>query len=141
MPLQAKGMISLFEEVKRELLFTGLDPECQKPTAGVASISRLPRRALTPRPHSEEFVRARDLGRADVVVHNYDTRHSIPIGNIYGWTNGERDAGAAARTDALVMAVAEELGAYSHGPKLIVGDLNADLASLPLFAARVDCGE
>ena len=48
------------------------------------------------------------------------------IYNMYGWTNANLNKEAAARTNALIAAVFEDMILQPPGPKIIVGDLNGD---------------
>eukprot|EP00973_Karenia_brevis_P061011 8483536-Karenia_brevis.AAC.1 len=65
----------------------------------------------------------------------------LVVANVYGWTNGHCDSDAAARTDDLIQAILEEFDALPPGPKVLLGDLNADVGDLPTLQGQVDCGK
>eukprot|EP00973_Karenia_brevis_P083147 11529387-Karenia_brevis.AAC.1 len=62
----------------------------------------------------------------------------LVIANTYCWTNGHVDATAAARSDDLLQAIFEEFQAMPDGPKMIVGDFNADTQDLPSLQSHLD---
>ena len=50
---------------------------------------------------------------------------------MYGWTGGIKGSKAADRTNDLLAIAANEFELQEPGPKMLVGDLNGDLESLP----------
>eukprot|EP00973_Karenia_brevis_P089689 12398981-Karenia_brevis.AAC.1 len=65
----------------------------------------------------------------------------LTVANVYGWTNGHYDESAASRTDNLLHAILEDFKQQPSGPKLIVGDLNAETSDYPSSASVLDNGE
>ena len=56
---------------------------------------------------------------------------------IYGHTGGRKDPKAAIATNALIQVVHGELDAQPKGPKIMAGDLNADVPNLPFLQTMI----
>eukprot|EP00973_Karenia_brevis_P041723 5774588-Karenia_brevis.AAC.1 len=65
----------------------------------------------------------------------------LVIANLYCWTNGHTDTSAAERSDDLLHAVFTEFESLPDGPKMLVGDFNADTNDLPALQSRLDTGQ
>ena len=62
----------------------------------------------------------------------------LVIANVYGWTGGSRNEGAAGRTSDMLEAILTEFSVLPSGPKIILGDINADLDKSPPLQAAID---
>eukprot|EP00973_Karenia_brevis_P020846 2864220-Karenia_brevis.AAC.1 len=58
--------------------------------------------------------------------------------NLYAWTNGHTCSEAALRTNDLVDVVLTELKTHPEGPRIILGDLNADPDDVPILQEQLD---
>eukprot|EP00973_Karenia_brevis_P038453 5303805-Karenia_brevis.AAC.1 len=65
----------------------------------------------------------------------------LVVANVYGWTNGHTDAQARTRTDSMISMILNEFSQLPEGPRLIVGDFNADVENLPTLDAVVEEGK
>ena len=111
------------------------DPEAR--TAGAAGVGACGPRLSPPR-HSkaatESFAQLVQLGRG--------MRHLVAVGhgkvvivyNFYGWTGGHERPEAAARSEAGLKAIYDEISAQGDEYVMVMGDFNADLADLPTAA-------
>ena len=108
-----------------------LDPELTKATGGVGFTIQKPYQGINVLPLTATF--------ADAVASGRCNHSSIDIGatctpsffNIYGWKDGHNDKTAAGRTNKLISATKDEITEQPHGPKFIVGDVNAEPEDLP----------
>jgi hypothetical protein len=110
-----------------------VDPELARNTAGVGIQTKAP---LMPLPHkacTKAFEDAVATGRA--AIHVLDTDGiMLMIAIVYGWTGGTKGSIACQRTDDLMAIIKEEFEACPCGPKLIMGDINGDLADFPTIS-------
>eukprot|EP00973_Karenia_brevis_P064562 8970211-Karenia_brevis.AAC.1 len=64
----------------------------------------------------------------------------LVVVNIYGWTNGHTCTQASQRTDDMFDVIFQELRSLPDGPKIILGDLNADPVDIPILNEQLDKG-
>eukprot|EP00973_Karenia_brevis_P019453 2668924-Karenia_brevis.AAC.1 len=63
------------------------------------------------------------------------------VANVYCWTNGHTCTAASTRSDDMLHIVVEELACHPHGPRIILGDLNADPEDLPTLHHHLHVGD
>ena len=86
------------------------------------------------KPKSKALISLVKLGRVDMYgVDIGHTTHAIAF-VVYGWTGGETDASAAARTDGICSAIFAEQLLYPGVPMCIAGDINCLPTNLPHLA-------
>ena len=76
-------------------------------------------------------------GRVHLYAIEVEADLFVSIYAIYGATNGDGDELAAAQTDSILQHILADCDLQPKGPKLIVGDLNASLHSLPAIEAAI----
>lgn len=117
-------------KVWEDLVMTGPDPECERVTAGVGAMAKRGTKLVPAKLNTQEAAQADATGRLHIIeIHK--NRAQVLVAIAYGWTGGNDDAEAAARTDDLIAAINVEFSTQLQGPKIILGDLNADTARLP----------
>ena len=109
-----------------------LDPETAGPHGGVGLLSRRPRpvRAIDI-PQADPAYQAVQLGRLGVYQVATSTGQPLVVAVIYGWTDSMGSPEKLDRTNALMEATYEFLDKLPWSPKVVVGDVNADLEALP----------
>ena len=118
---------------------TGPDPELAH-TGGVGTIYRPRLKFIRLRPVTQKLQQCIDNGRVQLVALMLPHDVLLVIANVYCWTNGHQDTTAAMRSDDLLHAIFSEFDALPEGPKMLVGDLNADPSDLPTLQTHLDAG-
>eukprot|EP00973_Karenia_brevis_P062664 8713665-Karenia_brevis.AAC.1 len=60
--------------------------------------------------------------------------------NLYCWTNGHLSEKASQRSEDLMKIVVNELSSQPEGPRIILGDLNANPEDIPTLQNLLDLG-
>ena len=80
-----------------------------------------------------DYQRLHGLGRLAIYLLEIGGQE-VWIANVYGHTGGHTDTEAAQATDEIIQVAVEQIGKkINKCPVLILGDLNADLADLPVL--------
>ena len=119
-------------EANREMVLGPIDPELGRKTAGVGFSSQKGLLHMPIKAETKDYQDAIKTGR--LLAHQWELLTAVlQVGNIYGWTGGVKGSKAADRTNDLLAIIANEFDMQEVGPKMIVGDLNGDLESLPII--------
>ena len=103
-----------------------LDAEADTPLGGICALRKDNRPYILPKPKAKNFNAINGKGRVQLYALDITDKLYILIYNIYGWTNAAKDKAAAARTNAMIEYILEDMAHRPQGPMMIVGDLNGD---------------
>ena len=102
------------------------DPEHTRASAGVGFIIARPHNAIDVPPQTDSFKDAVATGRCNHHAIEIGCSTTVSVYNLYGWTGGHTNPIAAGRTNKLVCSCHAEMDQHPPGPRLLVGDLNAE---------------
>eukprot|EP00973_Karenia_brevis_P036401 5019798-Karenia_brevis.AAC.1 len=132
---------NLVKDFKSKSFLTPTDPECIKPTGGLGAIFRNGIKIVKIQPLTKDFQELQNGGRVQLIAIVLPNDVIILVANMYCWTNGHTVSSSACRSDHLISTILDEFASQPPGHRLIVGDLNADVADIPSLKHAVDCGD
>eukprot|EP00973_Karenia_brevis_P047412 6582859-Karenia_brevis.AAC.1 len=91
-------------------------------------------------PLTSAFLTLSESGRAQLVGVILPNGIILQIVNFYCWTNGHTNATARQRTTDLIQIALDELAMQPDGPKMLAGDLNADIDDIISLKCVIDDG-
>eukprot|EP00973_Karenia_brevis_P024824 3420373-Karenia_brevis.AAC.1 len=117
------------------------DPELTNNTGGVGGLARDSATLLRLAPKTAQLASCMNNGRIQLLGLVLPNGSICYVVNIYGWTGGLEGNVAAMRTNDLLDAVAHEFHLLPPGPRMIVGDLNADTSHIPVLHSMLEQGQ
>eukprot|EP00973_Karenia_brevis_P056534 7864090-Karenia_brevis.AAC.1 len=114
------------------------DPEYGSPVGGVAAIAHHHIKIIKLQPNTSAFKDIMYNGRVQMIGICLPGDIVLNVVNLYAWTNGHTCGEAALRTNDLVEIVLAELKTHPEGPRIILGDLNADPDDVPVLQEQLD---
>eukprot|EP00973_Karenia_brevis_P093592 12418051-Karenia_brevis.AAC.1 len=104
----------------------------------MAAIAKSRVKIVKVQPNTEDFVRISQNGRVQMTGIILPSNVLLIVVNIYGWTNGHISAKSSQRTNDMLQIVFQELQSQPVGPRVILGDLNADPQDIPSLQDQLD---
>ena len=126
--LPARDWKSAYDEVHtrgHRAIFTGTDPELDC-TAGVGVVFKPHIKIIQLDPVTKRMKDGQGNIRVQLLGVCLPHDVFLIIANVYGWTGGHQNKQARIRTDDLISVILAEFAQLPSGPRLFVGDLNAE---------------
>ncbi len=115
-----------------------MDEEKACDSAGTGFLSAGARPIIKPDIKSTRLQAVINKGRLSVYSNEITEGIFVMIYNVNGRTGASGDKLAAARTDNLIDMVLEDWDMQEDGPKMLVGDLNGNLADFPALTLGLE---
>ena len=119
-------------DFKKQLLGTGLDPNCSHPTGGVGAICPRGDTLFIIEPLADSFLKQSKLGRVACFAYGKGKGSKlVHFYCIYGRSGGHGSATKAFQTGSIIQAIVDDISLRPHGAHFIAGDVNADVPDIP----------
>ena len=120
---------------------TKLDPTHTHQTGGVGIIQKSKQQIIKPKPLNKVLQHLNGESRFGLYGIRTSSKSVLMVYVVYGVTNGDTCPKAKQTTNAIIDAILDDIKLQPKGPKVVVGDLNASVVSLPLLQECVLKGE
>ena len=130
MPAKMSEWYQLCKEDKRKRLLYTVDETARKAYLGGVGVITNARTVIKLETQTEAARKAINTGRLGLFAVEISSSVAINVAVIYGKSGGAQCKKKAAITDKLVKTAEKELAKHPEGPKIIMGDLNANTSDL-----------
>jgi hypothetical protein len=138
LPTNLQKFYAHFKSAKRKCLLYPVDKASAKTNLGGVGVIYRNRRGVKITPNTKDFRDAIDSGRVGLVAIDAGAKQTILMAILYGQSGGSADSKKAQYTNRLARICRAELDTHPKGPKLLMGDFNADLKDISVLQCMID---